>query len=305
IMRGAMSEGRQWLEAFLKQTHQVQVSGAICAGAQYVAGDLAALQDDSSAAISLLEASLRFYQAEGDHFGLARVLDLLGRSIFRQGDTARGIELIDESLAHYRELRNVHGIAQSLFSRASAELQWNGDVVRAMALAEESIHLFRQTGDLRGRRDALSLLGWALHDQGDLERGTSLLEEALETARNLGDQQRIMEDLGFLAVISYRRGALERARLLLGELVVLARDLGSSFSLYFALVQVGVRERYAGNLKQAMSSLEKALRLMPQPAAPFRNALLQRYLADVLYDQGETGAAAQIYRTSLSTFYAL
>lgn len=86
-------------------------------------------------------------------------------------------------------LRNIRGTAQSLFSRASAELQRNGDVVRAMALAEESMRLFRQTGDLRGYRDTLSLLGWALHGRGELERGTSLPEEALETARTLGDQQ--------------------------------------------------------------------------------------------------------------------
>ena len=164
------------------------------------------------------------------------------------------------------------------------------------------MQLFQEMGHLQGIELALSYLGWALHDRGDLERGAELMGEALELARDLGDRVGIMESLGHLGVITYRRGDFERARRLLEEQLALARELGSSADTVFALIQLGVTARYAGDLAQAQVLLEEGLRLTPQPAPPFYAALVRRYQADVLFDQGNIDGAARIYRESLAVF---
>jgi len=302
IMRGALSEGRRWLETLLARTDQVQISNLVRANAQVVAADLALMQHDVLAAIPLLEASLQLYQSAGEPQGIARVLRALGQSAIEHGEPARGVTLIDESLAHYRELGDTCGTAEALLSRSCAAADWEGDYALATALAEESVRLFRELGDLRGTRTALNQLGWRVHDQGNLEHGAELVEEALGLARDLGDRSGIMDGLGALAIILYRRGDLTRAQMLLEEQLVLARELGSANDMSSAHVHLGVTARYAGNLTQAQLLLAEGLRLGPEVEAGFWIALCRRYQADVLADQGEVAGAARIYRESLAVF---
>jgi tetratricopeptide (TPR) repeat protein len=303
IMRGALSEGRRWLETLLARIDQVEISDLVRANAQFVVGDLARLQHDVSAVNPPLEASLRWYQSAGDQRGMASVLRALGQSALDHGEPAHGVTLIDESLARYRELADTHGSAEALLSRSSAAAEWEGDYARATTLAEESVRLFRQVGDLRGIRTALSQLGWWFHDQGDLAHGAELVEEALGLSRDLGDRQAIMDGLGHLAVIAYRHGDLTRAQMLLEEQLVLAGELGNTNDLSGANLHLGVMARYAGNLAQAQVLLAEALRLGPPGKAGFWHALCWRYQADAHSDQGDVDHAGRLYRESLAVFH--
>ncbi len=305
IMRGAMSEGQQWLEALLAKTDRMRLPDAIYAQAQLAIGDMARYQEDLDGAIHPLEQARQWYVATNDQAGAADVFHSLGWVLWMRGDVARSVELFDESLRHYREHGDAHGIATLLIPRSYLTAHWDGRFDQALPMAEECLRLFRETGDMRGIATALRHVGWLLHDLGNLEAGAQFVDEALVVARDMGDKPELIDTLSDRAMIAMRYGEFERAEQHFAQQLALARAIGHTGSICSALGGLAMTARYRGELDQAKSLLEEARKLDPHTAVPFNHAVRGLAHGSVAYDQGNFAQATQSYRESLAIFRAM
>ncbi len=105
-VRGHLSEGRAWLERFLalQESAPGESNAALVAGAHTGAGNLAWRQGDLAPAAAHLEVSLALYRELSDVPGIAHVLNTLGLIADGNGAYAQANALFEESLALYREI---------------------------------------------------------------------------------------------------------------------------------------------------------------------------------------------------------
>jgi tetratricopeptide (TPR) repeat protein len=119
-----------------------------------------------------------------------------------EGDSARAVALLEQSLALRRRAGDRRAVAAALVELAMIAVdrrEWR----RAAALLEESLTLRRQAGDAWGTAEALHELGIVAREQGDWPRAEALLEEALALQRELRDDAQAawsLYDLGILAL---------------------------------------------------------------------------------------------------------
>lgn len=305
IRRGALSEGRQWLEALLAQAEHEPLPDAMYAQALLVIGDLARYQEDVDAAIPSLEQALQHFTAASEHRGAADALHSLGWVLWMRGDVARSVEIFDQSLTLYRELGDTHGIATTLIPRSYLVAHWDGHFDQALPLGEESLRLFRETGDLRRIATALRFMGWLVHDLGNLEQGAQFVDEALVLTRELEDKPELMDTLSDRAMIAVRLGDFVRAEQLFGEQLALSRRLGHTGGVSSALGGLAMVARYQGKFDYAQSLLEEARKLDQHSAVPFNTGVRGLIYGAVAYDQGNVAQAARLYRDSLVIFRSM
>lgn len=93
----------------------------------------------------------------------------------------------EESLAIARELRAEWDIANVLGHMATGARLLAGDPLRARALFEESLAIWRKLDDTQAIAYALAMLACAAIDQGSYATARSLVEESLAACRELRD----------------------------------------------------------------------------------------------------------------------
>ncbi len=114
------------------------------------------------------------------------------------------------------------------------------DAVSAERLYEESIALWRETGDTgEGLMHALRVYGNSVHYRHDRERGRALIEESLALARAQGNQVEMAWSLFDLGLITHAEGRRDTARALMEECLALQRVVQSPMGLGLALHWLG------------------------------------------------------------------
>jgi predicted ATPase/DNA-binding SARP family transcriptional activator len=144
-------------------------------------------------------------------------------------------------------------------SAAGALAHDMGDYAGALALLNENLPFWRETGDPARLAHTLNLVANVLLDQGRDVDAVPLYEEALTLYRDLADRRgtaMVLSNLGALAVVS---GQSEQAEVLLEESLALKRTLGSRYSLAIGLENLGNVERSLGNLDRAIELHTEAL----------------------------------------------
>jgi predicted ATPase/class 3 adenylate cyclase/DNA-binding CsgD family transcriptional regulator len=215
------------------------------------------------------------------------------------GSLDRAEALCEESLALYRELGDIMGIASCLHSLA--DIAWGrGNLSVARALGEESLMLFRELGDKRSVAYLLYHLGSLAIEQGDYARGRNLLTESLTTNRELGDT-RINALSLFKLALSYRLsgGGLAQAHTLLDESFALSRELGDKESIANCLSLSGMLALDEGNTALARSLCEQALGLFKEMQKQHDTAVSLYALAQVATAQGDHVDSQALYEQGI------
>jgi predicted ATPase/class 3 adenylate cyclase len=131
----------------------------------------------------------------------AKALHGAGVLARQQSDYRQAAVLLDEALAHYRELGDEHGVADALDGLGNVALG-QGDLERAEKLFEEVLRLWRSQEDTNGIARALDDLGSVAQSRGELERAMALKEQSLGLYRKLQDEwnvARLLNNLGYTA----------------------------------------------------------------------------------------------------------
>ena len=265
VIRGPLSEGRQWLDAALRQSDpamtvetRVLVTPVVRAKALEAAGNLAVNQGDPGAAAAFFEAALEVYTEQGDKRRIAALLVELGCLPGNAGTLARRQELVEQGLLLFHELGDAGNVvwARGVLS----DLAWDqGDRERARALRTENLVSARHLGDKWAIAQALYILAGVAPDQDDLAQATACLEESIALYREVGEQEDQAWALCELADVVRRQRAHRRATTLYQESLAIFRDLGHQDAIGQVLYKLGWAALDEAEYQHARSHFEQAL----------------------------------------------
>jgi predicted ATPase/transcriptional regulator with XRE-family HTH domain len=189
------------------------------------AGFLVANQTDYAAAYVLLEESLALFRELKDMRGSAEALRHLGHAALMEGETTRARMLLEESLALFRELGDKWGIGLGLSTLAEAVRLLN-DADQARVFLEESLALLQEVKDKELIAWVLTKLGYVTHQQGDAAQACMLLEQSLALMQEIRQPLGIAACLEGFAGVAELEGQPARAVRLFGAATTIRDVLG-------------------------------------------------------------------------------
>jgi non-specific serine/threonine protein kinase len=214
--RGALSEGRLWLGAFLTQSEANAAVEGTAAGqpgqdarlwALVAAGHLALFQGDHTAALVHLEAAVATAQTRSHRAALAYALLFLEGAVL--GAQARGavasgarearLDHGRRAIALFRRCGDPWGLALALCMHGAAAARIAPG--EAQPLLAESLAIFDALGDRWGKAQARRAMGATCAAQGDLRRAREHLETCAAVFQEVGDSWSLayaLRDLGQL-----------------------------------------------------------------------------------------------------------
>ncbi len=292
LMRGHISEGREWLEKMASRAREV--SPSVRARVLCGAGALSEKLGEYQRALVHIEDSLALFREQDDRWGAGFALHFLAHVASARADIIRTASLYDESLALFRETGDKWGQALTLDCWGGALIR-QGDFERAVPLYDESVALFKELGDKWEIPGPLSGLGMAAAARGDYARATVLLEESLAMVHETMGTGSGATSLLRLGRVVFRQGNLKRAAVLFKESLALRKNRGDKDGIAACLDALagvaveGKRLEEAARLFGATEALREAIRT-PVPHA--RRAEYDRYVAAVRTNLTEATLAA-------------
>jgi predicted ATPase len=189
VLRGAVREGRTWLEGMLERTDDTDRSAAR-GKALIGAGWLAWAEGDYEVASPRTEEGLSIMREAGDKRVSGYAEWLLGLVRMGQRNSAAARPLLEESRTLFKDLGDVWGEASTLYLLGMAAY-FSGDRAAARAHYEESLRLFQEQGDVFGVTLLVSALEVVVLPQDDEETARSLYEQSLPLLRASQDRGRL------------------------------------------------------------------------------------------------------------------
>ncbi len=291
LLRGYLSEGRQWLDRTLAELPD---RTAVRAKVLQVTAIIAAHQGDSARAASLVEQSLDVWKTVGDKKGIASALFSLGVGAQYQGDYQQAAIHYEESLSLLREAGDKQGIALVLTS-LGLTVFYQGNHERARTLYEESLALFREVGDIRGIAATLTNLGILRLVQGELEYASRLCEESLALRREMGDKGGSAHTLAILGRVAFSQNKYQQAAACYQESLALRQESGEKEGVAAALEGLAGICAVQGQARSASRLLGAAETLRESTGVaipPIDRAFNERIIATVYARLGEKAFTA-------------
>ncbi len=150
--------------------------------------------------------------------------------------------------------------ALHMLGRLLWEVETPDSFVRARALLQESLGLYRDLQDATGIAGTLADLGVAVNDSGgDSAEATAFLEESLTLFRSLGSKQGIGDALHWLGYVAISQEQYALARTHSEESLALRRETGDAWGVAWSLFILGVVARNQGDIATAITFNEERL----------------------------------------------
>ena len=277
LVRGAFTEGGEWLDSFLAldaPTVPAQVRGAALVGR----GQLA-LPSDPALAEARAEEGLELCRAAGDQYWAAAALNLLSEIALHTGRTGDAAACADEALSIAQAIGDGWNEGYALGTRA-AIAGLLGRRREAQQLAKASISVMRRIDQQWGVARALLGLGDLARLRDDPGDAHDRYLDALAILREIDARPGIARCLAGLGRVAMDLGAIELARQHLAESIRLSQSTGARMGVargleaFAALTVQEGRPALAVQLTAAASALREAAGL---PA--LQGARAEQYLA--------------------------
>ncbi|MCX6046281.1 MAG: tetratricopeptide repeat protein [Chloroflexi bacterium] len=232
----------------------------------------------------------------------ARALALLaaGQLAQNQGDYTVALPLIEESIALYRQLDDLPGVAEAL--RECGWVVYNMHLPqRTIDLFEESLQLFRALDD---KAKIANLLISVVYARGPQAMGyaqvDAYLSESLALLREVGQVDGIIYALHTQGTVAIEFGHYATAITLLTEGLTLARTFDTKHALATVLMGLGEAVRYQGDGQSAQQHFHEAYQLFQQFGDKDGVMITLHHLGQVEHDQGHEQAATAYFVQSLT-----
>jgi predicted ATPase/transcriptional regulator with XRE-family HTH domain len=160
----------------------------------------------------------------------ARLLNNAALLASRQNDTSEATRLLEEALAHWRQLDDRRNISLALNNLGIMAFQ-QGNFDRAQQLYTEVIALKRELGEPRGLAVALNNLGELLVTQGKPDQAQTLFSETFSVMQSLGDTHNTALALLNLGKVARSQKAAGTALPLLLDCLEILLTIGDKFNL--------------------------------------------------------------------------
>jgi predicted ATPase len=223
----------------------------------------------------------------------AAAIESAGMLAYAQDDHKKAVELLEQSLALFRELGNEQHIGTCLYRLGL--VAWSHGHEIAKALAEETLQIFEKLGDKNSSADAYLLLAYIAFEQPAYERARWLAEESVRLFRETSDKWGVAYSLVHLARVLTVQGDYTLSRSLLEESLALSRELdykGGIISYLEVLAEIAVsykQLRWATQLWGAAALLRERIGI---PLQPVEQTSYERKVADVRASLGEKAFSA-------------
>ncbi|HEX8919240.1 MAG TPA: tetratricopeptide repeat protein [Chloroflexota bacterium] len=295
MVRGPLSEGRQWLDELVVTDRGTP---ALRAEALFAAGKLAAADGLHQDAAELFEQTLALYRELDEKRGGAEATGRLVISWFLAGEAERVDDLLRQSEIQGRESGDKALLAVSLRLQAAIAVTQR-DAQTASNLGEESLALYRELGDTKRIADVHQILARTAYAIGDGRRARVLIDEMLSLLHQADLDADTEEWLAFLAFSARGVGDYEYATHLAAELLVRAERMGNRRTAARARGVLGLLAREQGKYRQATTLFEESLAGSRQTEDLFGAGCALLSLSDVARDQGDAERVIELCEESL------
>jgi DNA-binding NarL/FixJ family response regulator len=292
LMRGYLSEGRDFLEHVLARSKDILTS--LRAKALRSAGWLAYFQGHYEQAATQNRESVQLYRTVGDVGNMVPALFMLGHVTMRMGNVSEARSLLEDSLTLARQVGDKQNLAFSLYFLAEGALEQD-DHTRARSLLEESLTLFSEGGNKLGLTWSLQLLARSLVAQGDYARAYTLAGESVALCREMQNKTALAFALDLLGQVALTQGDAPTARSLLEEELALLREMGEQRNIAYVLSHLADVAVAQGDEAAARSLYQESFALFRQldDKRGFASSL-QRW-AGMAVRRGEAMTAARLW----------
>lgn len=230
----------------------------------------------------------------------ARALLSAGQLANRQGESALGLTLVEESIALYRQVGDTWAMADAL-----RLCGWIHDELhqraRKIATFEESLALFRQLGDAAKTATLLVSLVYAYGaQQMGYPQACAYLQEGIALLRTTGDAEALLFALTVQGDVDIQFGHYAAAAVIFIQVLEMARTADWKRHIAWALIRLGEIKRHLGTATSALHDLQEGLQL--SQALGDKDALMGawRTLGDARRAAGELAAACTAYQQALT-----
>ena len=216
-------------------------------------------------------------------------------------DDSDEIERIaQESLAFYQEQNDRWGMAQVLpFFHRIKTPQGLRDAIN---LHNETIQIFRDSGDTAGLAATLTSLGELLHYSGDYEKARRSHQSGLELARELNDRRAIAASLDYLGFINRQLGEFDLARVQHMESMEISKELGNSLGIAGSLDNLGLVALDLKHYAEALELFQQALPLRRDSGQKGSVAISLEHIANAALYLTDLPLVESSLKESLSIF---
>lgn len=284
--RGALSEGRAWLEELLLLPGEVPET--VRAWALFASGRLALRQWDVPHAARRGAESLALFRAAADRPGIVQALSLMALVAQEQHDVAQAIACYDEALTIVRTLPDpyLHTVLLHNFGLLYHE---RGEYGRAETLYQEAIQLTRQhqlpgLGTGGNLADILAL-------RGNYAAAQELSQANLERSQTLQVWYTVAQENLTLGMIAYFQGETAVAAAHYQQALELHRQMGTTGGMAFALAGLGDVALVDGRHAEAQAYYDEGLHLFTELDQAKGLALVQTGLGRLAATAGQINEA--------------
>jgi predicted ATPase/DNA-binding SARP family transcriptional activator len=210
-------------------------------------------------------AAAETLQAAAPHDGLSVQVRALGwQSAFAQelGHTELADQLLQRCQALVEKLtlsRQDARAERAFVLRRMGEMAYSSDLKTAGRLFEQSLALYRASGDRWGTAYVLRALGSVALNAGNYSRSKQLYEESLAIRRALGDQGGIANSLQGLGRVALSLGEIEQGERLVREGIAISEEIGDQAGIVKGLGNLSVLLPWSGRFAEAETLLEKSV----------------------------------------------
>ncbi|MEO8286127.1 MAG: tetratricopeptide repeat protein [Chloroflexota bacterium] len=184
-------------------------------------------------------------------------------------------------------------------------VQLNDDHSPAAAWLEESLALYRESGDLAGVGGVLASLAFVALRQGDMARAIVLGEEGLSIGLGPEHEHQTTKLLFSMAAAAWYQGDFGRAEEFATRGAALTRERGDRDALAALLTLLGLIHHYQGDYGPAEAFYRECISVAEQIGARLRIAHATMNMAMLALMQGDQLSAEPMIITSLRMFVAM
>lgn len=271
---------------------------------------------DESALDQSMEALYRFYQTrswfkEGaEVFGQVSTAVsnnplLVGRAMSRQGRLLVRMSLLEEgqrlllnSLELLRPLSVPLEVA-AVLSVLGVVAEMLGDYAESRQKQEESLAIFRKSGETWGEANALLRLGNVAYTLGEFSEARSYYQSSLALRKETGDRRGVALCLNNLGSVADTLGEYEEAWQLYRESMGIKRDIGDRRGVAYSLNNLGHLGWLVGEYEQAKVDLEECLAIFRDIGDRKGMGFGLTNQGNILYEEKRFAEARQLYQESL------
>jgi non-specific serine/threonine protein kinase len=176
-------------------------------------------------------------------------------------------------------------------------VSWGGDLPGSRLLAEESLAIYRDLGDIAGEARCLDTLGSIMCLMDDYETGRPQVLESLRLYRELGNQAGIATALLDLGGLVDNKDP-KRACAYLQEGLAIVRERGDLIGTTYALSDLGVQSLRQGEFEAARRWLEESLQLQGSIGGP--DPMILMHLGELAMREGDYERARAYFERGLA-----